>query len=77
MVPARFAPALFALILSGVMSFIVSGVVTLKALGIPPDFIGLWFRGWMFAWAVAFPSAFFVAPFARRLVGRLTAPPEA
>lgn len=38
MIPARYAPLLFALILSGIMSFIVSGVATLKTIGLTPGF---------------------------------------
>lgn len=72
MFPARYAPYLFALILSGVMSCIVSGVVTFKALGLPPDFIGLWLNSWVFAWLVAFPSALVAGPLARKIVARVT-----
>ncbi|WP_425091422.1 DUF2798 domain-containing protein [Tropicimonas sp. S265A] len=76
MIPARFAPSLFALILSGVMSCVVSGVVSLKALGPVDGFLGIWIEAWLFAWAVAFPSALLVAPVARKLVARLTISPE-
>lgn len=40
MLPARFAPVLFSLILSGLMSFIVTGVATWKALGFGAGFPG-------------------------------------
>lgn len=54
------------------MSCIVSGVVTFKALGLPPDFIGLWLNSWVFAWLVAFPSALVAGPLARKIVARVT-----
>ncbi len=73
MIPPRFAPALFALLLSGFMSLLVSGVATAKALGVPPDFMALWLRAWAFSWAVAFPAAFLAGPVVRRIVARLTA----
>jgi len=72
MLPRRLAPALFALLLSGVMSLLVSGVATWRALGLPPDFVSSWLQAWTFSWAVAFPTAFVIAPFVRSLVARLT-----
>lgn len=73
MIPARFAPALFALILSGAMSCIVCGVATLRTLGPVPDFVWQWMSAWAFGWAIAFPMAFLVAPLARRIAEYLTA----
>ncbi|MBZ4690770.1 MAG: DUF2798 domain-containing protein [Cereibacter changlensis] len=74
MVPARFAHILFGLILSGLMSCIVSGISTLRAIGLPPGFLGQWMGSWITAWAVAFPTVLVVAPVTRRLVARLTRP---
>ena len=70
MIPARFAPYLFALILSGLMSLIVSGIATARVLGWSP---AEWMESWLSSWLVAFPSVLVVAPIARRLVARLTA----
>jgi hypothetical protein len=39
MIPARFAPVVFGFILSGLMSCIVSAIATLRAVGLPPDFV--------------------------------------
>ena len=47
MIPQRFAPYLFGLILSGLMSFIVSGIATLRAVGIAPDLLDLWITAWL------------------------------
>lgn len=73
MVPARFAPALFSLILSGVMSCIVCAVATLRALGPIEGFIGHWMLAWLMGWAIAFPVAYLFAPLVRRIVWQLTA----
>lgn len=73
MFPKKFAPALFGLILSGLMSLLVSGIATYRAAGIAPDFIGIWATGWVTAWLVAFPVVLVVAPLARRVVGALIA----
>lgn len=72
MIPARFAPYLFGLILSGLMSCIVSRIATLRAMGLV-DGVGLAsMTSWAFSWAVAFPTVLIVAPLTRRIVARLT-----
>lgn len=73
MFPKKFAPALFGLILSGLMSLLVSGIATYRAAGIAPDFIGIWATSWVTAWLVAFPVVLVVAPLTRRVVGALVA----
>lgn len=71
MIPARFAPVVFGLILSGLMSCIVSGIATVRAVGMVPGVAGLWMEGWLSSWLVAFPVVLFVAPLTRRVVARL------
>lgn len=73
MLPKRLAPALFGFILSGLMSLLVSGIATYRAVGVGPGFVGLWASGWLTAWLVAFPAVLLVAPLARRAVGALVA----
>jgi Protein of unknown function (DUF2798) len=68
---SKYAPILFGLILSGMMSLIVSGISTGRAVGISEMFFGLWVRNWLVSWAIAFPTVLFVAPFTRRLVAML------
>jgi membrane protein implicated in regulation of membrane protease activity len=75
LIPARYAQIVFGLILSGLMSLLVSGISTLKALGPGPDLFAVWMGNWAFSWAVAFPSVLFVAPLTRRLVARIVAEP--
>ena len=71
MLPARFAPVLFGFILSGLMSAMVSGIATARALGLDTQFPALWFWAWLASWAVAFPAVLILAPVTRRIVGRL------
>lgn len=71
MLPARFAPVLFGFIVSGLMSFMVSGIATLRAIGAVEDFGGFWMGAWLPSWAVAFPTILVVAPLARKLVARI------
>ena len=72
MFPKRTAPALFGLILSGLMSLLVSGISTYRALGIGEGFAGTWIAACLTAWVVAFPVVLVVAPLARAAVARLT-----
>lgn len=74
MIPARFAPILFGFFLSGLMSALVSGVSTLRAVGLIDGVVALWLGNWLSSWAVAFPAVLIVAPLARRLVAWLTTP---
>lgn len=70
MLSKKFAPVLFGLILSGMMSLLVSAIATLRAIGITPDFVTTWITGWLTAWAIAFPIVLVVAPLAQKLVQR-------
>lgn len=74
MIPARYAPIVFGFILSGLMSFIVSAIATLRAVGAVDGFAGLWMSAWATSWLVAFPTVVLVAPLARRLVARIVRP---
>jgi hypothetical protein len=76
MIPARFAPVLFGLILSGLMSCIVSGIATFRVLDAGAPMLGAWMAAWTYSWAVAFPTVLFVAPMTRRIVARLVTPPR-
>lgn len=72
MIPARFAFVTFALLLSSLMSLIVSGLSTLRTLGLAHDLFTVWMTNWLVSWATAFPVVLVVAPVVQRIVGRLT-----
>lgn len=73
MIPARYAHILFGFILSGLMSLMVSGIATFRAVGLVTDFLPRWIVGaWLPSWAIAFPAVLVVAPITRRIVARLT-----
>jgi len=63
------------LILSVLMTFVVSGISTLKALGLTAEFLQTWPGSWALSWLVAFPTLLFVLPLVRRLVALVVAPP--
>ncbi len=72
MIPARYAPIVFGLFLSGMMSLIVSGISMLRVTDAWDGFFGIWMSAWLTSWVVAFPVVLFVAPLARRMVARMT-----
>ncbi len=74
MIPARFAPVVFGLILSGLMSCFVSGLSTFRSLGLVDHFLLQWMGNWAASWALAFPTVLVIAPITRRIVGRLVKP---
>ncbi len=73
MLPRKYAPALFGLMLSGMMSLLVSGISTWRAVGLSPDFVATWTEAWLTAWPIAFPAVLVAAPVARGAVERLVA----
>jgi hypothetical protein len=75
--PNSAQPYLFALFLSGIMSLLVSGIATMRAVGLEDALIWKWLTAWAVSWAVAFPGVLVFAPLARKLVARLMEPPGA
>jgi len=73
-IPRRFAPVVFGLVLSGLMSFLVSGIATARAVPVDSEFLRSWMSAWGSSWAVAFPAVLVVAPVVRRLVDLLVEP---
>ena len=67
----RFAPILFGLVLSALMSFVVSGIATFRNAGLVDGFFGLWVGAWVLSWMIAFPVVLVVAPITRKFVGML------
>lgn len=73
--PKRFEHIAFGLLLSGMMSFLVSGLATLISLGPTYAFPLMWLKAWLASWAIAFPSVLIVAPFVRRILVRIVIQP--
>lgn len=74
MIPARFANVLFALIMSGLMSCVVTGIATVKAIGFGPSTFGDWMASWAFCWPIAFTVILTLGPFVKRLVNGMVRP---
>jgi hypothetical protein len=73
MIPRKYGPQLFSLILSGLMSLLISGVSTFRTIGLVTNFSNLWSSAWLTAWLFAFPAVLLVTPLARKAVQLLTA----
>lgn len=72
MIPERYSKLAFALIMSGIMSFLISGLSTFRSLGLTAEAVANWLTGWPISWAVAFPFVVVVAPISHRIVTALT-----
>ncbi len=73
--PKRFEQIAFGFLLSGMMSFIVSGISTALAKGVTGGLPLQWLLAWMPSWAVAFPAVLVVAPLVRRILGHIVIKP--
>ena len=72
-IPARYAPLVFGALLSTIMVSVVSAVVLALNTGFHQGFLWSWVKSCVTTWPVAFPTVTLVAPWVRRLVGRVTA----
>ena len=74
-IPHRFAPVVTALLLSGLMSCVVSGISTMRSIGFAEILVAKWMTNWAWSWSVAFPAVIVVLPLVRAIVARIVAPP--
>lgn len=72
MFPAKFSPVLFGFILTCLMTFLVAGISTFRAMGLVDGVFGIWMTNWLASWVVAFPVVLVIAPLTRKIVARLT-----
>ncbi|MGB7480565.1 MAG: DUF2798 domain-containing protein [Burkholderiaceae bacterium] len=73
MIPRKYGPLLFSAILSGLMSLLVSGISTFRAIGPAQGFMSFWASAWLTAWLIAFPVVVLVAPLTQKAVQILIA----
>jgi len=71
-IPARLAPVIFSALLSAIMVCIVSAFVLLISQGVHSGLATEWLKSCVTTWPVAFPTVAVVAPWVRRIVGRIT-----
>jgi hypothetical protein len=73
--PARYGQVAFSVVISGLMSLLVTGVASLRTVGLGPGFTGAWMSAWALAWPIAGAAIHFLAPVVRRLVAAITQAP--
>lgn len=65
------------LVLTGIMTLVVSGISTVRALGLAEGVFGGWMAAWIISWIIAFPTMLFSLPLVRRIVGAMVELPRA
>ena len=70
---ARF---IFPIIITGIVVFVVSAVVTFTNIGFQSDFVARWLRAFITGWPVGAVTAFLVIPYARQLTQWIAAAVE-
>ena len=73
--PASSAWLVMPFLLSILMTFVVSGVSTVRSIGLSPIFLERWMSAWVISWFIAFPTLLFALPIVRRATAALVAPP--
>ncbi len=66
--PARYASVLTPLLLTCIMTGIISGISTVRAIGFAPGVLVLWREAWLLSWLVAFPLMTMLLPLVQRTV---------
>jgi hypothetical protein len=66
----------FSFIMGAMMISIMTFVITMVNVGFSPDFFARWIRAFMVGYVVGVPVIFFLAPFARKITGRLLGMPS-
>lgn len=75
-IPARYTWLVTPAIMALMMTFVVSGVSTVKAVGIPPDFVTKWMSAWLWSYIIAFPTLLAVLPTVKRIVTAVVEAPR-
>ncbi len=66
--PAKYNTVVIPLLLSFMMSFVISGISTLRAVGWVDGYFDKWMGAWGVSWLIAFPTVLVVLPFVRKIV---------
>jgi len=69
--PARYAAVVLPLFLSCIMTCLISGISTLRSVGLAPGVLQLWLGSWGISWLCAFPVLLAVLPLVRRLTAAI------
>jgi hypothetical protein len=69
--PKKRFHLVFSMVMGAIMVFLMTFVITVANVGMPPDFLQLWGKAFLIAYVVAVPAIYFVAPMARKITARL------
>ncbi|MEQ1555701.1 MAG: DUF2798 domain-containing protein [Gallionella sp.] len=72
-IPAKFAPQLFALLMSFAMALVMTAFITWVNTGFADGFISRWARAFFMAWPLAMICVLLFAGRVRAIVAKLTA----
>ena len=67
------AKYIFPVIITAIIVFVVSAVVTFSNIGLRADFVPRWLSAFIIGWPVAAVTAFIAIPHVRRLTQRIAA----
>jgi hypothetical protein len=67
------AKYIFPVLITAIIVFVVSGVVTWTNIGLRGDFVVRWLSAFFVGWPVAAVTAFIAIPFVRRATQRIVA----
>lgn len=73
--PAKHFQLVFSLVMGAMMVFVMTFFVTFINIGFTPDFLARWARAYFFAYLVAVPAIYVLAPMARRVTSRFVEAP--
>lgn len=65
----------FSFVMGAIMVFIMTFIITLANVGWIEGFVRLWLKAFAIAYVAAVPIIFFLAPFARKLTGKILGMP--
>lgn len=68
MIPRKYQHLVFAFFMAGLMSCLMSLVISIFNVGLVDNILQIWLHAWGFAFVVAFPAVLVVAPLVRKLV---------
>jgi hypothetical protein len=77
-VPQHFIPYLFPFLLSGSTTFLVTGLLTIRILGIQvavstfSGFLEIWMNSYLYSWLFSYPTLLLMIPVVRKIVNALT-----
>ena len=73
--PAKFAPWIMPLMLSGIMSAIISFINIVKTLGFVDGLFTIWLQAWVLSWAIAYPAVLTAFPIVKWIMSKIIETP--